>query len=115
MCVNAEEQFIMKDGLLYHLYQPKFKGWIDFTGFYVYQLAVPKCKRKELIFHYHDSLAGGGHFGIQRTFKKLRNKYWFPRMRDDVVAHVGACDSRQRSKMDRRQRCFSFLLSLILF
>ncbi|WAR19937.1 hypothetical protein MAR_001775 [Mya arenaria] len=64
MCVKAEDQFVMKDGLLYRLYQKKMKGKLDPADYYIFQLAVPRCKRQELLFHYHDNLAGGGHFGI---------------------------------------------------
>ena len=42
MCTKAEDQFVMKDGLLFRFYQPKFKGKIDPSGHYFFQLAVPK-------------------------------------------------------------------------
>lgn len=104
ICLRAEEQFVLKDGLLYHYYQPKHKGRVDLTNHYVFQLAAPREIRKDLLYHYHDNLAGGGHFGVTRTFEKLRQKYWFPKMLQEIKDYVSSCDSCQRSKTDRKQR-----------
>jgi len=103
MCLRAEEQFVLKDGVLFHFYQPKHKGKVNVDDHFVFQLVVPRCKRKELIENYHDNLAGGGHFGISRTFAKLRQKYWFPGMYQEIKAYVVSCDNCQRSKIDRHQ------------
>jgi len=104
MCIRAEEQFVIKDGLLYRFYQPRHSGKVDLSGHYIFQLAVPKTKVKEILSHYHDSLAGGGHFGIKRTYFKIKNKYWFPGMYGEIKRYVLSCDSCQRSKIDRRRQ-----------
>lgn len=104
MCIKAEQQFVMKDGLLYHYYQPNFKGKLDPTGYYVFQLVLPKSKINDILYHYHDSLAGGGHFGITRTFFKIRQKYWFPRMHQEIKSYVSSCQTCQKTKTDRRQQ-----------
>lgn len=103
-CQNADDYFVIKDGLLHRVYQPHHKGKIDHTDHYIYQLAIPKCKIKDVLYHYHDSLAGGGHFGIKRTFHKLRQKYWFPQMHQQIIDYVSSCDTCQRSKVSRQQR-----------
>lgn len=103
MCLRAEDQFVLRDNLLYHIYQPKFKGKMNNSDHFVLQLAIPESKINELLANYHDCAAGGGHFGVSRTFMKLRQKYWFPNMYQIVKNHVGSCDTCQINKLDRRQ------------
>jgi hypothetical protein len=103
-CLRAEDQYVLRDNVLYHLHQPRVKGKIDLSQEFIFQLAVPQCKRKELLYHYHDSLVGGGHFGTSRTFAKLKQKYWWPRMFQMVKDYVDSCDVCQRSKVDRHQK-----------
>ena len=104
MCIRAEEQFVIKDGLLYRFYQPQYKGKTDLTGHYFFQLAIPKSKINDILYHFHDSLAGGGHFGVTRTFFKIRQKYWLPRMHQEIKKYVNACNTCQRTKLDRRRQ-----------
>jgi hypothetical protein len=47
---------------------------------------------------YHDSIAGGGHQGSERTYHALRNKYYWPNMYRDVYAHVQSCIACQKAK-----------------
>ena len=37
-----------------------------------------------------------GHFGIEIMFNKLRTRYYWPQMYEDIKAYVKACDSCQR-------------------
>jgi len=103
-CTSPHNHFVMKDGLLHKLYQPKNKGELNHAEHFFYQLAVPECKIKDILHHYHDSLAGGGHFGVNRTLKKIQHKYWFPQMQQKVINHVSTCNVCQRTKVNRRQQ-----------
>lgn len=49
---------------------------------------------------YHDSLAGGGHLGIEKVRTALVLKYYWPRMYQDVISYVKSCDRCQRAKRD---------------
>ena len=103
ICLRAEDQYVMQDGILYHLYQPRFKSKANQEERYILQLALPTSKRKEILRNYHDCTAGGGHFGVTRTFVKLKQKYWWPKMYQEVKDYIGSCDICQRIKVDRRQ------------
>ena len=95
-CVRAEDQYVLDDNVLYHLYQPRSKGKLDKTNKYLLQLAVPTVKRKDILYHYHDCVAGGGHFGNSRTFEKIRQKYWWPKMYQEIKVHISSCDVCQK-------------------
>ena len=62
------------------------------------QFVVPSCLRDDLLKSYHDSLAGGGHQGVDRTYQALKLKYFWPTMHGDVKRYVESCISCQRSK-----------------
>ena len=104
VCEHAENQFVMKNGLLHKIHQPQFQNVLDSERFYMFQVAVPRCIRDTLLFHYHDNLAGGGHFGVSRTSHKLKQKFWFPKMHVAVKNYVASCDKCQRAKTDRHKR-----------
>ncbi|CAF4610826.1 unnamed protein product, partial [Didymodactylos carnosus] len=40
---------------------------------------------------YHDSTDSGDHYGVQRTYDKLKNYYYWPKQYKDVEAHVKKC------------------------
>ena len=104
ICQRAKDTYVLQDGLLYAIYQPKYKKTPDLSGEFRLQLCVPKCKRQSLVINYHDCCAGGGHFGYTRTFHKLRQKYWWPQMLQNVKDYISSCDTCQRVKMDRRRK-----------
>lgn len=60
------------------------KRKVDLNGHYIFQLALPKNKINDILHHYHDNRAGGGHFGIKRTFANIRMKYWLPHMYNTI-------------------------------
>ena len=68
------------DGLLYRA----TKGADD-----VDLLVVPAAFEDVLLREYHDGMS---HLGVRWTLARLREKYWFPRMRARVEAYIRACD-----------------------
>ena len=52
-------------------------------------LVVPAVFEDILLLEYHDGMS---HLGVRRTLARLREKYWFPRMRARVEAYIRACD-----------------------
>ena len=65
-----------RDGLLYHT----AKGADD-----VDLLVVPAVFEDVLLREYHDGMS---HLGVRQTLARLREKYWFPRMRAQVEANI---------------------------
>ena len=63
--IVAEAQYyILENGILYHLYQPRSKGhkWTDVKK----QLAVPKVMRDNVLKAYHDALSGGQQVKVKK-------------------------------------------------
>lgn len=43
-----------------------------------------------------EARALGGHFGRDKTYKKLRSRYYWPSMSTDIFNYISACDTCQR-------------------
>ena len=88
--VAEASQYEVINGLLYHFYSPRSRGLPKEERF-VKQLALPKVLRDDILRSYHDSLAGGGHQGHERTFAAIRLKYYWPKMYDEIGKYVQTC------------------------
>ena len=86
-------------GLLFHLYTPRTRG-VPKEEKILIQLAVPKIMRDEILRSFHDSVAGGGHQGFERTYAALRLKYFWLTMWEDTRRYVQSCEACQQSKRD---------------
>ena len=53
------------------------------------QLMVPSTLRGTLLKSYHD--LPGGHQGYERTFERLKLKYWWHSMSKDTKLYVESC------------------------
>ena len=54
------------------------------------QIVVPAKLHRELMEQYHDHKLAG-HLGVVKTLANLRNKYFWPKMANDVKIHVLNC------------------------
>ena len=100
--VVAENQYVLDNGVLYHIYTPRTKKVKDQNiDNLLLQIALPKCERKSVLAAYHDCQAGGGHFGTKRTFASIKEKYWWPKMYQEIKDYVETCDTCQRTKVLR--------------
>lgn len=89
--------YVFLDGVLYHYYQPRSKR-ARHPNNHIKQLAVPRCLREDVIRSYHDSLAGGAHFGFERTYRAIQLKYYWPAMYQNIADYVRSCRECQLSK-----------------
>lgn len=55
----------------------------------VYQLVLPMEERKTALEGLHDK---AGHFGVDRTLELVRNRFFWPKMMDDVHRKVHQCE-----------------------
>jgi hypothetical protein len=69
------EEYMIQEGLLY-------KG---------NQLCIPKCSMRENLLKEKHSGGLAGHFGHDKTFAKLNESYFWPRMRADIKIFVDRC------------------------
>lgn len=61
------------------------------------QLVVPRTMREDLMKELHDAPTAG-HLGVERTLKKMKERYYFPQMRQYVTQYLKACDLCQAFK-----------------
>ena len=90
------QDHVLCDGVLFHLFYPRGKGHRSERT--TKQLVVPHALRDDVLLSYHDSLIGGGHQGIERTFHHIREKYYWPGMYADVAYYVKSCVDCQQAK-----------------
>ena len=98
--VFESEQFIIDDGILYHLFHPRTKRMDEIVPI-VKQLCIPRILREELMVAYHDNNC---HVGQERLYNSLKMKYWFPLMYSAVLQYVASCALCQKTKTSQHQK-----------
>ena len=63
---------------------------------------IPAERRAELLERCHADPTSG-HGGVYRTFQRLRQQAYWPKMQSDVVSFVKRCEICQKVKMDRQR------------
>jgi len=62
---------------------------------------LQKNEINEILYYLHeDDLAG--HFNIEETFRKVKNRYYWPQMYEDVRNYVKSCDQCQKRGKNKR-------------
>ena len=64
---------------------------------------IPRSLIDQVLFGYHNSTYSGAHYGIKRTFYKLRDRFYWPHMYVDIVNHVQSCVDCRQNKPSRRK------------
>lgn len=54
-----------------------------------YLYVIPKSVRKNIVVKYHDML---DHFGVDRSVRKIKERFSFPKMKRYVRRYIAACD-----------------------
>lgn len=67
------------------------------TGRVIWQAIVPLSLRREALKFAHD-IKSSAHLGIKKTLSKLRQKYYWPGLQNDVKIYVGGCEKCSRKK-----------------
>lgn len=63
---------------------------------------VPKERRAEVLQECHDSPLAG-HYGVNKTWHKIRQTYYWPRMRKDIRVHVASCETCLQYKVPQEK------------
>jgi transposase InsO family protein len=90
-------EYVLQDDTLFHLYIPKGRRHKPEEA--ILQTVVPKELRAEVLRSTHDSLFGGGHFGIARAFEFIRSRYFWPGLFGQVAQYIQTCNECQRGKL----------------
>ena len=67
-----------------------------------YQLLVPRKLKNEVLKEVHDGRMGG-HFGCRKTYEKVKQKYYWFEMKDDVNNWVLKCDICSADKVPQKK------------
>ncbi|GAB0086758.1 Reverse transcriptase, RNase H-like domain [Sergentomyia squamirostris] len=86
--------FMIKDDQLYK--NCKFKN-NEGTFEHKWKLIVPKESREAILTQYHDD-PSGGHLGFFKTFHRVAEFHYWPKMRQDVSKHVRGCEICKATK-----------------
>ena len=94
--IDKEELFLIKDGLLYRRGKASngSKETVDDV------LVLPRVYRKQMLQAYHYGKLGL-HWAAQRTYWRLKIKYWWPGMYAECHEFVQSCDHCQRKNQPR--------------
>ncbi|GBM14823.1 hypothetical protein AVEN_36688-1 [Araneus ventricosus] len=76
----------LKDGVLYRKWES------NDGGFYRRQLILPNCRIQEVLRETHDNTSGR-HFGIMKTLRKTRERFYWDRLRADVEKWCWECQA----------------------
>ena len=80
--------FYYQEGVLMRAYRPpnlkELDSWSE-----THQVVIPLSVRPAIIELAHDGLSG--HLGIQKTYKKILQHFFWPGMKKDVSHHVKTC------------------------
>jgi len=60
------------------------------TEEYVFQAIVPLSQRREVLHYCHD-VRTAGHLGIRKTLQRIKLKFYWPRIKQDVRVYVTGC------------------------
>ncbi|EFA13614.2 Retrovirus-related Pol polyprotein from transposon gypsy-like Protein [Tribolium castaneum] len=74
--------------LFYKLDSARLLRNVNVNGTEKWLYVIPKSMRKSIVVKHHDQL---GHFGVDRTVAKIRERYWFSKMKQYVQRHISAC------------------------
>ncbi|CAF5026421.1 unnamed protein product, partial [Rotaria socialis] len=81
----TKHPYVFQDGVLYKLMSTNATNTTKTKLIY-----LPSSMINSLLRSYHnDSLSG--HFGICRTYYKIKNKFWWPYMKRSISQHIQSC------------------------
>ena len=89
--------YILEDGLLYRVSDPS--KYPSFPGL---QLVIPKPLQKLIIEEIHSGYFGG-HLGIDKTYDKIRSRYFWSGLYRDVVQYLKTCVACNMRKLKRER------------
>lgn len=96
---NVNRRFVKDEkGLLYFIdpdYQPR--------------LCVPKSQQNFILKEAHENPMESSHAGPERLWQQLSQKFYWRRMKADILAFTGSCDVCQKTKFSNFNK-FGFLI-----
>jgi len=89
---KSKNYFINSEKILMYKHGPKEKK--------MYLIAIPEKRINEILFNFHDH-PQAGHLGVNKTYKKIIERYFWTTMYKDIRKYVTSCVSCQKRKADK--------------
>ena len=96
--LRSDSFYISQDGLLCHLDRSQRRARDSSS-----QLVVPQSMKYEILSNVHNHVAGA-HFGVHKTFQKLKQRYWWPSMFKDREHSCKSCVDCAMKKSPRNTK-----------
>lgn len=80
MLVQQWERLVLDNGILY----------LHLAG--TPRLLIPPTLMRQLFIHEAHTGRGAAHFGRQKTYDAVKDRFWWPEMRKDVQEYMDACE-----------------------
>ena len=61
------------------------------------RLVVPMKERRTMLEYCHEKITSG-HLGVKKTLGRLKTKFYWPGMKQDVIAYIGGCETCAKGK-----------------
>ena len=100
--LSTADQYAIKDGILVHLFQPRTRNMHRYHPITT-QIVVPKKLRAQLLSEFHDSLMGS-HQSFDRVYQAIRQRFYWPRMYEDIHEYYKTCRNCQRASTHHPKR-----------
>ena len=95
---SKADQYVLQDGILYHLYSPTTPYRRQETRC---QLVIPRNLIDEVLTSMHDDITAG-HLGIAKTYDKIRQRYFWEGMYKDITHWIETCKDCASKKSPKR-------------
>ncbi|CAF1078976.1 unnamed protein product [Didymodactylos carnosus] len=63
---------------------------------------IPQTLIKDILFTHHNHPLAG-HFGVERTWRNIKNKYYWPNMKDSTENYIRSCSKCSKFNIQRRK------------
>ena len=96
---SIDNYYLDPDGLLCHIWVPGGRRVPGIRS----QLVIPTSLRQEILIGGHDDPLAG-HLGVNKTYEKLRERYYWPKMFADVQFWCLSCTHCQMKKSPKQRQ-----------
>ena len=96
--VSKADQYVLQDGILYHLYSPTTPYRRKETRC---QLVIPRNLIDEVLASLHDD-ASAGHLGVTKAYDKIRQHYFWESIYKGITDCIETCKGCVSKKSPKR-------------
>ena len=97
LLLSIDDFYLDENEILCHLWSPGKRRARSLSS----QVVIPASLRHEILVACHDDPTGS-HFGITKTYEKIRARYYWPNMYKDVAHWCNSCVDCAMKKIPRR-------------